>query len=54
MTEAVGAEAAEGKQQAHKQKTSDIAWKVAAALLVAFLIYVLLHYMSKLVQLQGG
>lgn len=54
MTETAGTEAVEGQQLTQRQRIADIVWKVAATLLVAFLIYVMLHLASQLIELQGG
>jgi len=54
MTETAGIEAVEGQQLTRRQRIADIVWKVAATLLVAFLIYVMLHLASQLIELQGG
>jgi len=35
-------------------KVKDVLWKVAAAVAVAILVYVLLHFASQLIELQGG
>jgi len=47
-----------GSDKAHvqltREKAQDILWEIAAAALVVFLIYVLLHFGSQLVELQGG
>jgi hypothetical protein len=43
-----------GRVRLTREKAQDILWKVAAAALVVFLIYVLLHFGSQLVELQGG
>lgn len=46
---------AEGRRfRLSREKAQDLLWKSAAALLVAFLIYVLLHFGSHLIELQGG
>lgn len=37
-----------------RENVKDILWKVAAAILVIFLVYVLLHFGSQLIELQGG
>jgi len=37
-----------------KESARDVLWKVAEAALALFLIYVLLHFGSRLVELQGG
>lgn len=50
----MGTETGEGQQPTQRQRVADIAWKVAAALLVVFLIYVMLHFGSQLIELQGG
>jgi hypothetical protein len=41
-------------QHTRRQRIADSVWKVAAALLVMFLIYVMLHFGSQLIELQGG
>lgn len=37
-----------------REKARDLLWKAAAVLLVVFLVYVLLHFGSQLIELQGG
>ncbi len=37
-----------------REMVQDILWKAVATLLVAFLVYVLLHFGSQLIELQGG
>lgn len=37
-----------------REKMREVMWKVAAAALVVFLIYVMLHFGSQLIELQGG
>lgn len=37
-----------------REKMREVMWKVAAAALVVFLIYVMLHFCSQLIELQGG
>ncbi|MBN1676930.1 MAG: hypothetical protein JW880_00165 [Candidatus Thermoplasmatota archaeon] len=37
-----------------RERVQDLLWKAVAALFVAFLIYVLLHFGSQLIELQGG
>jgi hypothetical protein len=54
LTEDAVTESTAEKSLTQRQRVADIAWKIAAALLVAFLIYVLLHLDSSLIELQGG
>lgn len=41
-------------QHTRRQRIADSVWKVVAALLVMFLLYVMLHFGSQLIELQGG
>lgn len=48
------AETADPRYRLSGEKVKDVLWKVAAAVLVVFLVYVLLHFGSQLIELQGG
>lgn len=37
-----------------RERLEDLLWKAVATLLVAFLIYALLHFGSQLMEFQGG
>lgn len=54
MTETAEVEAVEHQRHTQRQRVADIAWKVVAAILVMFLIYVMLHFASQLIEIQGG
>jgi len=48
------AEVVDVQPRLSRENVNDVLWKAAAVILVIFLVYVLLHFGSQLIELQGG